>query len=66
MPKYRLYRKDNTFEEMEVSGAYVYYEKTHQIYFPSIRAKVKSVYKVEVVDNAVSEKKEKKTKSKKN
>lgn len=66
MPKYRLYRKDNTFEDIEASGTYVFYPKTHQVYLPSIRVKIKSVYKVEVLDNAVSEEKEKKTKSKKN
>ena len=51
MAKYRLYRKDNTFEEIEVNGTYVFHEKRHQVYFPSIRAKIKNVFKVEVIDN---------------
>ena len=51
MAKYRLYRKDNTFEEIEVSGTYVFHERRHQVYFPSIRAKIKNVFKVEVIDN---------------
>lgn len=57
MAKYRLYRKDNTFEEVNVGGTYVFFEKRHQVYFPNIRAKIKNVYKVEVVENAESEKK---------
>ena len=65
MPKYRLFRKDNTFEDVVVGGTYVFVEKKHQVYFPNIRAKVKNVYKVEeVLENAESEK-ETKNKSKK-
>lgn len=60
MAKYKLYRKDNTFEEVEVSGTYVFLEKRHQVYFPNIRAKIKGVYKVEVVENAKSNKKKEK------
>lgn len=58
MPKYRLYRKDNTYEELDVNGTYVFFKARHQVYFPSIRAKIKSVYKVEVIDNGLQEKKE--------
>ena len=60
MPKYRLYRKDNTFIEIFVAGTYVFRPTTHQVYFPSISAKIKSVYKVEVVENAESGKKKQK------
>jgi len=59
MARYRLYRKDNTYEEVEMSGAYVFFEKRHQVYFPNVRAKIKNVYRIEVVSNAESGKKEK-------
>jgi len=59
MRKFRLYRKDNTFVEIEVGGAYIFNPKIHQVYFPNIGAKIKSVYKVEVVKNAKSSKKNK-------
>lgn len=65
MAKYRLYRKDNTFEDIEVGGTYVFFERRHQVYFPNIRAKVKNVYKVEVVSHAKS-KEEKDIKNKTN
>ena len=59
MPRYRLYRKDNTFEEIEISGTYVFFERRHQVYFPNVRAKIKNVYKLEEISNAKSSKKEK-------
>ena len=64
MARYRLYRKDNTFEELEVRGTHVFYPKTHQVYFPTIRAKIKHVYKVEVVDNAESSQEQKEKENK--
>lgn len=64
MAKYRLYRKDNTFEEVNMGGAYIFYEKTHQVYFPNVRAKIKNVYKVEVVKNAKSNTEEQEEKEK--
>lgn len=63
MAKYKLYRKDDTFEIIEARGTYVFYERTHQVYFPSIRAKIKNVFKVEEIKNAKSGKKKQEEKA---
>lgn len=63
MAKYKLYRKDDTFEIIEARGTYVFYERKHQVYFPSIRAKIKNVFKVEEIKNAKSGKKKQEEKA---